>query len=183
MKFFIDTKFIDKSIDGFDLDLISIGLVSETGKEFYMISNEFDLDHVWNKQDDGLFYFRDNVLKSIWEFLEKKDDFISRKDIYHFSLKGKTYDLKRLKYLIDKYGNSNEEIKEAIVKFTHPLKFSDTLETQDICLIEDNKDIACYPGFNITNEEEQSVFYGYESKNDWDLLCFLFGGLKGIPSG
>ena len=39
MKFFIDTEFIEKQ--NF-LQLISIGIVSETGKEFYAVSSEYD---------------------------------------------------------------------------------------------------------------------------------------------
>lgn len=40
MKYFIDTEFID---DGKTIDLISIGIVSEDNREFYAVSNEFDV--------------------------------------------------------------------------------------------------------------------------------------------
>jgi len=39
MKYFLDTEFIE---DGKTIDLISIGIVSEAGKEFYEISSEFE---------------------------------------------------------------------------------------------------------------------------------------------
>ena len=39
MKYLLDTEFIE---DGKTIDLISIGIVSEIGKEFYEISREFD---------------------------------------------------------------------------------------------------------------------------------------------
>ena len=41
MRYFLDTEFND---DGKLIDLISIGIVSEDGREFYYESSEFDLD-------------------------------------------------------------------------------------------------------------------------------------------
>ena len=56
MKYFIDTEFIE---DGKMIDLISIGIVDEQGREFYCIRNGFDgskanqwvTDNVLNKLD------------------------------------------------------------------------------------------------------------------------------------
>lgn len=39
MKYFFDTEFVE---DGKTIDLISIGVVAENGREYYAISNEFD---------------------------------------------------------------------------------------------------------------------------------------------
>src|SRR4051812_12087398 len=39
MKFFLDTEFIE---DGVTIDLISIGIVAEDGREYYAVSSEFD---------------------------------------------------------------------------------------------------------------------------------------------
>lgn len=39
MRFFFDTEFIE---DGLTIDLVSIGVVDETGREFYAVSTEFD---------------------------------------------------------------------------------------------------------------------------------------------
>ena len=41
MKFFYDCEFIE---DGTTIDLVSIGMVDETGREFYAVSTEFDGD-------------------------------------------------------------------------------------------------------------------------------------------
>jgi hypothetical protein len=41
MKVFYDTEFID---DGRTIDLISIGMVAEDGREYYAVSSEFDVD-------------------------------------------------------------------------------------------------------------------------------------------
>jgi hypothetical protein len=39
MKFFIDTEFVE---DGKTIDLISIGIIAEDGREYYAVSSEFD---------------------------------------------------------------------------------------------------------------------------------------------
>lgn len=39
MRFFFDTEFIE---DGLTIDLVSIGVVDENGREFYAVSTEFD---------------------------------------------------------------------------------------------------------------------------------------------
>lgn len=54
MRFFYDCEFIE---DGTTIDLVSIGIVSEDGREFYAVSSEFDqaklqanpflVEHVW----------------------------------------------------------------------------------------------------------------------------------------
>ncbi|MPZ86386.1 MAG: polyadenylate-specific 3'-exoribonuclease AS [Actinophytocola sp.] len=41
MRFFYDTEFIE---DGTTIDLVSIGVVDENGREFYAVSTEFDPD-------------------------------------------------------------------------------------------------------------------------------------------
>ena len=38
-RFFYDTEFIE---DGTTIDLVSIGVVDETGREFYAVSSQFD---------------------------------------------------------------------------------------------------------------------------------------------
>ena len=75
-RYFYDTEFIE---DGVTVDLVSIGVVDETGREFYAVSTEFDPDRaipwvrhnvldklpspssqVWQSRDsirDGLFRF------------------------------------------------------------------------------------------------------------------------------
>lgn len=40
MRYFYDTEFIE---DGKTIELISIGVVAEDGREFYAVSNEFDM--------------------------------------------------------------------------------------------------------------------------------------------
>ena len=50
MKFFIDTEFVE---DGVTIDLISIGIVCEDGRELYLINNECDFSKAsdWVKEN------------------------------------------------------------------------------------------------------------------------------------
>lgn len=67
MRYFLDTEFDE---DGVTIELISIGIVAEDGRELYCVSNEFDPEHCddWVKQ---------NVLPQ----LPPKETWISRADI------------------------------------------------------------------------------------------------------
>ena len=55
MRYFYDTEFIE---DGSTIELVSIGIVAEDGREFYAVSNEFDAScaNEW---------VRDNVLNKL----------------------------------------------------------------------------------------------------------------------
>lgn len=55
MKFWFDTEFIE---DGRTIDLLSIAIVSEDGRELY---REFDVDHRRASQ-----WVRDNVITNMW---------------------------------------------------------------------------------------------------------------------
>lgn len=55
MRYWLDTEFIE---DGVTIDLISIGIVAEDGREFYAISDEFDE----SKASD---WVKDNVLSQL----------------------------------------------------------------------------------------------------------------------
>lgn len=44
MKYFFDTEFIE---DGRTIDLVSIGIVCEDGREYYAVSAEADLRTSW----------------------------------------------------------------------------------------------------------------------------------------
>ena len=56
MKYFLDTEFIE---DGKTIDLISIGIVCEDGREFYAENSECDL----SKASD---WVKENVLPHLW---------------------------------------------------------------------------------------------------------------------
>lgn len=55
MRYFFDTEFIE---DGKTIDLVSIGVVDENGREFYAVSTEFDPDRAGQ-------WVRDHVLDKL----------------------------------------------------------------------------------------------------------------------
>ncbi len=54
-RYFYDTEFIE---DGVTIDLVSIGVVDEAGREFYAVSNEFDPER-------AIGWVRENVLNKL----------------------------------------------------------------------------------------------------------------------
>ena len=89
MKYFLDTEFLEGTQKSFfgktkpTIDLISIGIVSEDGREYYAISKDFNLKEVWNRWDGEYYeqtayekyhqfpmkkkyWIRENILKPIW---------------------------------------------------------------------------------------------------------------------
>ena len=69
-RYFIDTEFIE---DGHTIDLISIGVVAEDGRELYLESSEID----WSKANQWVL---DNVKPHLWgDFAETPRDEIAER--------------------------------------------------------------------------------------------------------
>ena len=60
MKYFYDTEFVE---DGRTIDLVSIGIVAEDGREYYAISSEFNLER---------FMARPWMMENVWPSLPHK---------------------------------------------------------------------------------------------------------------
>ncbi|KID28008.1 polyadenylate-specific 3'-exoribonuclease AS [Prauserella rugosa] len=82
MRFFYDTEFIE---DGVTIDLVSIGVVDETGRSFYAVSTEFDpgkagkwvREHVLDKLPkpaDPAWRSRQRIRDDLLEFFGKPSD-------------------------------------------------------------------------------------------------------------
>lgn len=166
MKYFLDTEFLEgtqKSWFGRNtkptIDLISIGIVAEDGREYYAISKDFNLKEAWSRfqlEDDisvgvrigclpnkkKVYWIRENVLKNL---------FINPN---YFASELMTY--KEFKKLINKYGKSNKQIAEEINEFTN--------ETN-------------------VNKGQSPKFYGYYADYDWVVFCWLFGKMIDLPKG
>lgn len=159
------------------IDLISIGIVSEDGREYYAISKDFNLKEAWNRYDlepmsskggigdsrhKKVYWIRENVLKPIYEELYNKLYKIS--DLEGHTIGGQTFlrnkfcytDLKRL---IKWYGKTNEEIAEEIQIFT-------TQYSNEVDEIWD-----------------KPKFYAYYADYDWVSFCWLFGKMIDLPNG
>ena len=180
MKYFLDTEFLEGTQKKWfgqtkpTIDLISIGIVCENGREYYAISKDFNLKEAWNRfqrKEQTMFekqnafkgkkeyWIRDNILKSIYTELEKKeiDNYKGFTDpIYDLEL---SFNYSCLKRLIKKYGKSNKQIAEDIKDFVfkgqgQKIRFDNSIQ-----------------------------FYGYYSDYDWVVFCWLFGKMIDLPKG
>lgn len=175
MKYFFDTEFLEgkqpKKLLGFTygytkptIDLISIGIVAEDGREYFALSNEFNLDWAWNKSDGrnkhGFenFWIRDNVLLPIYKKFVSGNQW----NIYDFS-KG------TMRYLMDNYGKSNAEIADDVVRFA------------GWCNTDTDKDGNCSYCHNKGGCVNNPQFYAYFADYDWVVFCWLFGRMLDLP--
>lgn len=169
MKYFFDTEFIegpqDKTLFGFKygetkptIDLISIGMVSESGREYYAISKDFNLKQAWNNE-----WIRNNVLLPIYKE-NISGDWRNRVD---FSLKG-------MNHVIEMVGKTNEEIAREIMQFVlDPGK--DILQEWIGSLggyVDALRKMTCI---------QKPEFYAYYADYDWVVFCQLFGTMMDLP--
>lgn len=190
MKYFLDTEFLegtqDKKFLGMKygetkptIDLISIGIVAEDGREYYAISKDFNLKEAWNRHDikkdfgkpQGLgdkkvYWIRENVLKPIYNELIKLeiDNYKGFTDPYYELELDFTY--KVFKRLIKKYGKTNKQIAKEVKHFVanRPIEAN----KEQWILDYDTKDVS---------------FYGYYADYDWVVFCWLFGRMIDLPKG
>lgn len=80
MRYFYDTEFIE---DGTTIDLVSIGVVAEDGREFYAVSTEFDPNR-------AIPWVRNNVLDKLPSPADKawRSRRAIRDDLYDFLMAG-----------------------------------------------------------------------------------------------
>ncbi len=198
MKYFIDTEFLEGTQKTLfsktkpTIDLISIGIVCEDGREYYSISKDFNLKEAWNRYDikveqvsgdmrnrypEGIkskvYWIRKNVLLPIhnelvqrWALEEEKANQVSCTTGYNPPIK---FSYKNIKKLINKYGKSNEQIAAEIEYFTIG-------EYTDI----DGEKIISPDKPNIKGNPK---FYAYYADYDWVVFCWLFGKMIDLPKG
>lgn len=179
MKVFLDTEFVEGVQNSpFNskptIDLISVGMVTDSDREYYEVCKEFNVKHAWLKWDGeyhelttfqkyhGMsprkkYWIRENVLKPIF------DDFNRRnKTEMPFSLSN-------FKLLLKKYGKTREEMAINIKNFIY-------YET-----ISDGGQIVS-KSF-IPNKYPEVKFYTYFGDYDWVVFCWLFGRMIDLPKG
>ena len=195
MKYFYDTEFLEGTQKKRwwnigkqkpTIDLISIGIVCEDGREYYAVNKDFNLKEAWNRwqQRSGegdrnnieprLYWLRDNVLKSIFIELRAKEveEYNIAKGInvvldfpaYHFTYKS-------IKRLINKYGKSNQQIAEEVYNFC-----SNDYHKGNNLDYDQRIQYSLYDKF-------KPQFYGYYSDYDWVVVCWLFGKMNNLPKG
>lgn len=210
MNYYIDTEFLEGTqkekfpISLFrketpnTIDLISIGIVAEDGREYYAISKDFNLKEAWNRfqleQQSGdmrnifpegkkVYWIRENVLKPIWIdlFLLYESDFTFLKgkayDDFEKELKNGVHDklftFKSFKALVNRYGKTNKEIAIEIQEFVYD--FAIKGYDENIHQIETTKKL-------ISNFKGKVEFYAYYADYDWVAFCWLFGKMIDLPN-
>ncbi len=203
MKLFFDTEFLEGTqkerfpISLFrkntppTIDLISIGILAEDGREYYAISKDFNLREAWNRYDVAeqtpyekqngfsgrkIYWIRENVLKPIWrDLFFQADDCsgLSNKQTEQFFKDVNTggydqyFSFKSFKFLIKRYGKNNKEMAEEIQEFCKP-----------------NRIFEIEPPITIKYSETQNPeFYAYYADYDWVCFCWLFGKMMNLPTG
>lgn len=158
MKYFLDTEFHEYKKNGVDtIELISIGIVAEDGREYYAVCNEFDIHAAMNND-----WLRLNVLRPI-----------------HNELEG-------VNYTAESYGTSGRQIAQWMDLFASNKTKSKSKIAYEILrfvgghsiLNEDNT-----TGRYSMLGEESPQFYGYYSDYDWVVFCWLFGRMIDLPEG
>ncbi|MBC7845545.1 MAG: 3'-5' exoribonuclease [Flavobacterium sp.] len=215
MKYFIDHEFLEgpqkekfpislfRKQTPNTIDLISIGIVAEDGREYYAISKDFNLKEAWNRFDleqqsgdmrnifpEGrkVYWLRENVLRPIY------DQLILNRGVYekmhHWNL-SEPFSYQSIKYLLGHFGKTNKEIVEEVKNFTQPMYRSYSLEGEKRfthgsvgCGISppDEKGIENY-GFKFTYPPTNPEFYAYYADYDWVVFCWLFGKMIDLPKG
>jgi hypothetical protein len=201
MKYFYDCEFLEgtqtKRFLGIPygntkptIDLISIGIVAEDGRELYLISKEFNLREAWDRHDIKVeyrsgdarnhlgdtylvkdYWIRENVLKPIWaELMEKEIGVETPKEaegllIFEWANLSDKIKYLEVKRLINKYGYTNAEIAEKVKEFC----------TNDPLSIKKAK------YYNVQHNPIE--LYGYYSAYDHVVLCWLFGKMIDLPKG
>jgi len=166
MKYFFDTEFLegkqDKTLFGLKygetkptIDLISIGIVAEDGREYYAISKDFNIDEAWNRHCNSD-WITDNVLRPIYEELLYSGHLQAGIDFPGIS--PDEFTLKNLKKLIKAYGKTNNQIAEEIKIFAYNPK-----------------------SVRPTVAEASIEFYAYYADYDWVVFCQLFGTMMDLP--
>jgi len=170
MKYFLDTEFIEGTQSALfsytkpTIDLISIGIVAEDGREYYAISKDFNLKEAWNRYQYTSFgnnhkvkeyWIRDNVFLPI--YLDKIHGDIRNHVPFSYST---------MKGILKGFGKTNKQIAKEIKDYVYYKS-------------EEHKLACCLAFDNIVKPQ----FYGYYSAYDWVAFCWLFGKMIDLPKG
>ena len=198
MKYFIDTEFIEgpqkerfpislfRKQTPNTIDLISIGIVAEDGREYYAISKDFNLKEAWNryqvKEQTAFekyhdfsgrreYWIRDKVLKPIFQellamYIEEYKKTLNSK-YFIGTIVNDEFSYNTFKFLLNRYGKTNKEIAEEIKTFCH----------SELHLAKRKG------GLDFTKQEATPEFYAYYADYDWVVFCWLFGRMIDLPEG
>lgn len=151
------------------IDLISIGVVADDGREFYAVSQDFNLEEAWNRWQPypnpelaGInkkwYWLRENVLEAIFTDWQNMG---SLNAMYEFSYKN-------FKSFLSCYGKTNKQIAEELEAFVKPVK---------------TRALAAGVDAVIGNVDGPIHLYGYYSSYDHVCLSWLYGKMINLPDG
>lgn len=160
MNYYLDQEFIE----GFKkpwfgkrrhfIDLISIGIVAEDGRELYLISKEYN----YNDADD---WVKQNVIHPLYIETVHGD----ARNIYH------VHDFHKF------FGKSNKGIVKELQEFI----LGEIDETKCHC---GERDTCYYCNMQLEiRGDDNIIFYADYASYDWVLLCSLFGRMINLPDG
>lgn len=185
MKYFIDTEFIEgfhKPLFGrrrHFIDLISIGIVCEDGREYYAVSSEYN-------EKDASEWVKENVIHAIFkEACEHPAGLRGFEKHFIKSLKQITADI--VEFI-------HPDIDDFIYKLTRADAWCEQYYPNEFKYIANHNTFipkALYSsglnsdgyGKNRKLIYNQPEFYGYYCDYDWVLLCSLFGTMMDLPKG
>lgn len=190
MKYFLDTEFIEGMTlrnegllrfthpkrlrrERHFIDLISISIVAEDGREYYAISNEFN-------PKDANEWVKDNVISKL-EYRESWEPYGQWDKIYEGW------------EAVKKIGKPNRQIAKEIVDFINPAWLGQPVESNKDGKIELSAETVEF--INLHNAKPfdfegiadyyfaQPEFYGYYADYDWVLFASLWGTMMDLPKG
>jgi len=175
MNYFLDTEFLEgfyKPLFGkrrHFIDLISIGIVADDGREYYAVNRDMDLKKAW--EDD---WIRKNVLESLHDDLYRNESMYAK--TYHYESIAFTY--KGMKNLIKWHGKSIFHIRHDIEAFVNPQR--QLYSGPANWFSEEN---VRKHNYSIDMVACQPTFYAYYADYDWVLFCSMFGRMINLPEG
>lgn len=221
MNYYLDTEFLegtqDKRILDFKtgaktkptIDLISIGIVAEDGREYYAVSKNFNLKEAWDRFDilkykEGTdlqpnkvfdidikrYWIRENVLKPIWIDLYIKDTKLFLSGVKPQFTNRKSFNYKEV--LTNHLHNfTYKNLKKLINKYG---KSNEQIAKEvKTFVLQPNKslpyildEIAHFQNPNFVSDVDKSLnhnFYAYCGSYDWVVFCWLFGKMIDLPKG
>jgi len=164
MKYYLDTEFIEcakqRKVLGFivgapvpTIDLISIGLVAEDGREFYALNADCELQYAWANE-----WVRKNVLYPIFREHYNGDALLYNE-----------FTLSTMRRLFKQKGQSRGWLAWSVLTFVHAEAYEGHMGTMD--------------SFFEAPFTDKHEFFGYYCDYDWVVLCQLFGRMIDLPKG
>lgn len=202
MNYFYDLEFLEgvqKKFRGFTpptIDLISIGVVAEDGREFYEVSKEFNLKEAWNRFDwkveevfgdtrnvfpEGRkykdYWIRNNVLKPIFDdFTNQAEELAAKGNQFNVATSevNRNFTYRNFKKLLKQFGKSRVEIRSSLTAFL--LDPNGAFYYSWLGDLDEYYRIICKPDENISVD-----LYGYYSAYDHVGLSWLYGKMIDLP--